>query len=308
MRKIGSLPSGQQAKLFEDYLLTTGVEIKVEQSVDQWSIWVYDEDQIEHAKQELQEFSANPDAEKFQGATRKAEAIRESKIKNAADSARKQVNVRDTWNQPFTSRCPVTSLLIGVSVVVYLFMQTNEYGGQIRQALSISSFQTSGNMIRYSPYLLDIREGEVWRLVTPIFIHFRGSGGLPLHLLFNCFMTYQLGGAIEGNRGSTKLLLLVLLAAIPSNLAQFYWAGPSFGGLSGVVYGMFGYMWMKSKFDPQSSFSVPPNMVVILIGWFFLCMTGAMGSVANMAHAGGLGMGMLIGVGTTFLKQAGKSK
>ena len=308
MRKIGSLPSGQQAKLFEDYLLTTGVEIKVEQSVDQWSIWVYDEDQIEHAKQELQEFSANPDAEKFQGATRKAEAIRESKIKNAADSARKQVNVRDTWNQPFTSRCPVTSLLIGVSVVVYLFMQTNGYGGQIRQALSISSFQTSGNMIRYSPYLLDIREGEVWRLVTPIFIHFRGSGGLPLHLLFNCFMTYQLGGAIEGNRGSTKLLLLVLLAAIPSNLAQFYWAGPSFGGLSGVVYGMFGYMWMKSKFDPQSSFYVPPNMVVILIGWFFLCMTGAMGSVANMAHAGGLGMGMLIGVGTTFLKQAGKSK
>ena len=218
------------------------------------------------------------------------------------------MNVRDTWNQPFTSRCPVTSLLIGVSVVVYLFMQTNEYGGQIRQALSISSFQTSGNMIRYSPYLLDIREGEVWRLVTPIFIHFRGSGGLPLHLLFNCFMTYQLGGAIEGNRGSTKLLLLVLLAAIPSNLAQFYWAGPSFGGLSGVVYGMFGYMWMKSKFDPQSSFYVPPNMVVILIGWFFLCMTGAMGSVANMAHAGGLGMGMLIGVGTTFLKQAGKSK
>ncbi|EDL56463.1 rhomboid family intramembrane serine protease [Gimesia maris] len=308
MRKIGSLPSGQQAKLFEDYLLTTGVEIKVEQSVDQWSIWVYDEDQIEHAKQELQEFSANPDAEKFQGATRKAEAIRESKIKKVADSARKQVNVRDTWNQPFTSRCPVTSLLIGVSVVVYLFMQTNEYGGQIRQALSISSFQTSGNMIRYSPYLLDIREGEVWRLVTPIFIHFRGTGGLPLHLLFNCFMTYQLGGAIEGNRGSTKLLLLVLLAAIPSNLAQFYWAGPSFGGLSGVVYGMFGYMWMKSKFDPQSSFYVPPNMVVILIGWFFLCMTGAMGSVANMAHAGGLGMGMLIGVGTTFLKQAGKSK
>ncbi|WP_417383976.1 rhomboid family intramembrane serine protease [Gimesia sp.] len=307
MRKIGSLPSGQQAKQFEDYLLTTGVEIKVEQSVDQWSIWVYDEDQVEHAKVELNDYIAHPDAEKFQGAARQAEAIRESKIKKAADSARQQVNVRETWNQPFTSRCPVTSLLIGVSVVVYLFMQTSEYGEQIRQALSISSFQTTGNMIRYSPYLLDIRDGEVWRLVTPIFIHFRSSSGLPLHLLFNCFMTYQLSGAIEMNRGSTKLILLVLLTAIPSNLAQFYWSGPGFGGLSGVVYGMFGYMWMKSKFDPQSAFYVPPNMVVILIGWFFLCMTGAMGSVANMAHAGGLGMGMLIGVGTTFLKQAGKS-
>ncbi|MCA9022687.1 MAG: rhomboid family intramembrane serine protease [Planctomycetaceae bacterium] len=307
MRKIGSLPSGQQAKQFEDYLLTTGVEIKVEQSVDQWSIWVYDEDQVEHAKVELNEFIAHPDAEKFQGAARQAEAIRESKIKKAADSARQQVNVRETWNQPFTSRCPVTSLLIGVSVVVFLLMQSNEFNSEIRQELSISSFQTSGNMIRYSPYLLDIRKGEVWRLVTPIFMHF----GIT-HILFNCMMCYQLGGAIEFNRGSTKLALLVLFTAIPSNLAQFYWSGPGFGGLSGVVYGMFGYMWMKSQFDPQSPFYIPPNMVVILIGWFFLCMTGALdeivGHVANMAHAGGLGMGMLIGVGTTFLKQAGKSK
>ncbi|WP_298866223.1 rhomboid family intramembrane serine protease [uncultured Gimesia sp.] len=309
MRKIGSLLSEQQAKRFEDYMLTKGIGVTVESSSDQWTVWVYDEDDVEQAKAALAEFLENPEAEQYQHVSREADAIRDEKIKKAREVVKKQVNVRETWNRPFTSRCPVTSMLIGISVVVYLFLQTSEYGDQIRQALSICTFKFSGNMISFtkSP-LMEVRAGEIWRLVTPIFIHFSGANGLPLHLLFNCFMTYQLGGAIEMNRGSTKLVLLVLVTAIPSNVAQYYWTGPGFGGLSGVVYGMFGYMWMKSKYDPKSTFHVPPNMVFMLIGWFFLCMTGFIGSIANMAHAVGLGTGMALGIGSTFLNQAGKSR
>ena len=307
MRKIGTLETERQAQSLADYLLTQGVDINVESSGDQWAIWVLDEDQVESSKAELAAFVENPTEEKYINAHQQAEKIRDERIKKAREDVKRQVDVRATWNQPFTSRCPVTSLLIGISVVVYLLLQTSEFGPQLRQALSINTFQISGNMIRYSPQLLEVRDGEIWRLVTPIFIHFAGPGFLPLHLLFNSYMTYQLGGAIEVARGSSRLLILVLLTAIPSNVAQFYWAGPGFGGLSGVVYGMFGYMWMKSHFDPQSHFFVPPNMVFILIGWFFLCMTGAVGSVANMAHGVGLGTGMAIGIATTFLKQTGKS-
>ncbi len=303
MRKIGSLESGQQANLFRDYLLTKGIDVTVESASDQWTVWVYDEDEVEQSKSELDEFLKNSSAEKYQGVSQQAESIREEKIKKVRENHSRQVDVRETWNRPFTSRCPVTSLLIGISVVVFLFMQSDEYNNQVRQALSICSFQVSGNMISYDKRLVDVQEGEVWRLVTPIFIHFS-----IMHILFNCIMTYQLGGAIEANRGSGRLLLLVLLTAIPSNLAQFYWSGPSFGGLSGVVYGLFGYMWMKSKFAPQSHFFVPPNMVFILIGWFFLCMTGLVGPVANLAHGFGLGTGMAIGVASTFLRQAGKSR
>lgn len=270
MRKIGSLLSEQQAKRFEDYMLTKGIGVTVESSSDQWTVWVYDEDDVEQAKAALAEFLEKPEAEQYLHVSREAAAIRDEKIKKAREVVKKQVNVRETWNRPFTSRCPVTSMLIGISVVVYLFLQTSEYGDQIRQALSICTFKVSGNMISFSKSpLMEVRAGEIWRLVTPIFIHFSGANGLPLHLLFNCFMTYQLGGAIEMNRGSTKLVLLVLVTAIPSNVAQYYWTGPGFGGLSGVVYGMFGYMWMKSKYDPKSTFHVPPNMVFILIGWFF---------------------------------------
>lgn len=310
MRKIGSFPSEQQAKHFVDYMLIQGIDINVEPASDHWTVWVYDEDQVEQAKSELNEFLANPEAEKYQGITHKAAGIREERIKKAVAGAKKQVNVRETWNQPFTSRCPVTSLLIGISIVVFLFMQSDEYNLKAREALSICTFQISGNMMSYDTRLVEVRDGEVWRLVTPIFIHFS-----IFHILFNCMMAYQLGGAIEMNRGSTRLALLVLLTAVPSNLAQFYWGGtdfsmggPGFGGLSGVVYGMFGYMWMKSKFDPQSHFYVPPNMVYILIGWFFLCMTGMVGPIANMAHGFGLGTGMALGVGSSFLRQAGKSR
>ena len=310
MRKIGSFPSEQQAKRFVDYMLTQGISINVEPAIDLWTIWVYDEDQVDQSKTALDEFLANPEADKYQGVTRQAEAIREEKIKKAVEASKKQVNVRDTWNQPFTSRCPVTSFLIGISIVVFLFMQSDEYNVKVREALSICSFQVSGNMISYDRRLVEVREGEVWRLVTPIFIHFS-----IFHILFNCMMAYQLGGAIEMNRGSMRLALLVLVTAIPSNLAQFYWGGPGFsmggpgfGGLSGVVYGMFGYMWMKSLYDPQAGFYVPPNMVFILIGWFFLCMTGMVGPIANLAHGFGLGTGMALGVGSTFLRQAGKSK
>ncbi len=291
-------------------MLTKGIGVNVEFSSGQWTVWVYDEDQVDQAKSALEDFLKDPDAEIYQHVAHEAGAIRNEKIEKAREAVKKQVNVRETWNRPFTSRCPVTSLLIGVSVVVFLFMQSDEYVNRIRQALSICSYQVEGNMIRYSSQLLDVREGEVWRLVTPIFLHFS-----IFHILFNCMMTYQLGGAIEMVRGSSRLALLVLLTAIPSNLAQFYWGGdnfsiggPSFGGLSGVVYGMFGYMWMKSKYDPQSSFFVPPNMVFILIGWFFLCMTGFVGPIANMAHGFGLGTGMAIGVGSSFLNQASKSR
>ncbi|MFK7777004.1 MAG: rhomboid family intramembrane serine protease [Gimesia sp.] len=309
MRKIGSLVSEQQAKRFEDFMLTKGIGVTVEFTSDQWTVWVYDEDEVDQAKSALEEFLKNPDAEKYQQAAHEAGAIREEKIKKARAAVKKQINVRETWNRPFTSRCPVTSLLIGISVVVFLFMQSGEYENQVRQALSICSYQVSGNMISYSRQLVDIRDGEVWRLVTPIFIHFS-----IFHILFNCMMTYQLGGAIEVVKGSTRLAFFVLIVAIPSNLAQFYWGGdnfsmggPSFGGLSGVVYGLFGYMWMKSKYDPRSAFNVPPNMVFILIGWFFLCMTGFVGPIANLAHGFGLGTGMAIGLGSSFLNQAGKS-
>jgi GlpG protein len=138
--------------------------------------------------------------------------------------------------------------------------------------------------------LREIQSGEIWRLVTPIFLHFT-----LLHFVFNLFMLFQFGALIETLRGPLRFALMVLAMAVISNLAQYLARGPGFGGMSGVVYGLFGYAWMKSRFDPASGILVPPSTVLILMVWFFLGVFNLIGGIANFAHGGGLVSGMVMG-------------
>ena len=108
-----------------------------------------------------------------------------------------------------------------------------------------------------------------------------------------------LGAAIEMRRGSWRMALMVVLIAATSNLGQYLWTGPAFGGMSGVVFGLFGYLWMKSKYDPQSGFYMPPQMVFMMIAWMVFCYAGVF-PIANAAHTVGLIAGMLLGLWTTF--------
>ena len=66
-------------------------------------------------------------------------------------------------------------------------------------------------------------------------------------------------------------------------------------GMSGVVYGLLGYAWMKGRFDPGSGLLLHPQTVAMMLIWFFLCLTGLMGNIANTAHAVGLVLGIAWG-------------
>jgi GlpG protein len=65
--------------------------------------------------------------------------------------------------------------------------------------------------------------------------------------------------------------------------------------MSGVVYGLFGYAWMKSRFDRGAGIYIDPGTVFMMVAWLVLCYTGTFGSVANTAHSAGLAVGMAIG-------------
>ncbi len=135
-----------------------------------------------------------------------------------------------------------------------------------------------------------IRRGEVWRLVTPIFLHFGA-----MHLLFNMWMLWDLGRLVEGSRGSLKFLGLVLVVAVVSNFAQFYmrslydprYAYGIFGGMSGVLFGLLGYAWMKSRYDPAAEIYVHPNTVIFMMIWLVVCALDLIGPVANWRTASG---------------------
>jgi GlpG protein len=68
-----------------------------------------------------------------------------------------------------------------------------------------------------------------------------------------------------------------------------------FGGMSGVVYALLGYVWMRGKYDPASGLFVPPPTVTMMLIWFVAGWTGILGPIANMAHGAGLVLGMAWG-------------
>lgn len=137
---------------------------------------------------------------------------------------------------------------------------------------------------------------QYWRLITPAFIHF----GI-FHIAFNGLWLWEFGRRIEVLNGSFHFVMLVLVSAIASNFSQYFWGGPSlFGGMSGVLYALLGYLWIRNRVAPNPVLRLPPGIIGFMLAWLVICMTGVVdlffrGSVANAAHASGLLVGMFLG-------------
>ena len=286
MRLIGHLPNESSARTFADYLYVRGIDNLIEdQKGEGWGIWIKDEDKIEPATNLLSSFKANPTDGKYQAGAKEAAQLR-AEAEKSEEAYRKKLSDRRHLFRPLTGYGfgPLTFVLIAISVVVAIISKVGNDVEPVKW-MFMTDFDTM-----WDTTLPEIRHGQVWRLITPIFIHF----GL-LHILFNMLWLRDLGSMIEGRQSSLHLLLLVLFISAFSNLAQCYSVGPVFGGMSGVVYGLFGYIWIRGKFDPGSGLYLHPSTVTMMIIWFFACLVGFIPHVANMAHAAGLSLGMAWG-------------
>jgi GlpG protein len=302
LRQIGTLPRNLDPHVFGDHLLSLGMKTRFDEQPEGWLVWIYNEDHLEQAKAELQDYLIHPEDPRYGVAVRAAQTIRSREQKLDREFRKNYREVTDQWAQPTIRRRPLTMLLVLVSVGVYVLQNFPVYGDRILDWLGFFSFSAGPPELRPWRGLSDIVAGQLWRLVTPIFLHFKLMGVPILHLLFNMGWLIVLGTMIELRRGTSTLAVLVLATAILSNLAEYEFLSRYlekyylFGGMSGVVYGLFGYVWMKSIYEPEQGMILHPNNVSIMLIWLVLCMTGALGSVANAAHAGGLIVGMALGV------------
>ncbi|MHB1426287.1 MAG: rhomboid family intramembrane serine protease [Gemmataceae bacterium] len=306
MRQLATMSSADTARKLADYLLTLKIETRLDKQPDGWAVWVCDEDQLPRARQEFEEFSRNPANPRYTAAPQEANSLRQRKRQEEQDYQRRQRRFQRRMSGPGDSQ-PLTIGLILICILVSL-ASSGGYDAKIVPALSISPYRLIDDNLIEWPELTPILHGQIWRLVTPIFLHF----GI-WHLLFDMYWLHYLGGAIERVRGPLRYLALVLIVAVISNLVQYYFGNPDlsggqwrflplpfFGGMSGVNYGLFGYIWMKARFQPEAGLIIGPRLVIFMMVWFVLCMTPVMhvligGGVANGAHAGGLVAGMLIG-------------
>jgi GlpG protein len=327
MRLIGNLPSEAEANTFAAYLLTQSIECHVESDgQNAFDVWVKDEDGFEKAKAEIVDFRADPNGEKYRKAVTEA-----SKIEEAAVAKQQQYrkNIRQgtaSAQKGIFETAPLTMVLVLICVVVSLlteFGSSKHHDRAVARALQFVSVDAPSEELQQSyaenPDSMDVRlasifRGELWRTISPIFYHYG-----TFHLVFNMLWLVQLGRMIEARYGTLCLAMIVVFSAIFSNVLQGVVPGDVggsvpflgngllisiCGGMSGVIYALFGFIWFRMLYDPNSRMYLPQSTVIILIGWLFYCMVvpqiggsfGGSGSVANWAHGGGMVMGLLLGL------------
>lgn len=153
-----------------------------------------------------------------------------------------------------------------------------------------------GREISFEPLDKMYEQNQWWRLITPAFLHFG-----VFHLVFNGLWLWEFGRRIELLVGSGAYLVLLSALSIGANVGQYLWSGPAlFGGFSGVVYGLLGYIWVRNKRISHPLLKLPSAIFPLMIGWLLICLLGVVdlflqGSVANGAHVSGLLIGMVFG-------------
>lgn len=198
--------------------------------------------------------------------------------------------VEQLRHSPMTALVLLATLIVGGLTLLGSNLDTMEW-------FSFLQYRVAGEYIQFTPLTESLAAGQWWRLVTPMLIHF----GF-LHIAMNGMWYWELGRRIEARQGGINLLGLTLLFSLVSNYAQYYYGGPGlFGGLSGVLYGLLGHCWIYQWLAPNPAYRLPRGVLVMMLVWLALCMSGLMsmigfGEIANAAHVGGLLVGCLSGL------------
>lgn len=129
-----------------------------------------------------------------------------------------------------------------------------------------------------------VESGQWWRLLGPVFLHFSA-----LHFIFNLLWWAMLGAQIERRLGFFALLMVFVVSGMVSNIAQVMVSGPNFGGLSGVVYAVLGFVWWLGWLRPGWGLGLPRSVVGFMLIWLVIGYADLLWvEMANTAHLAGL--------------------
>ncbi len=169
-------------------------------------------------------------------------------------------------------------------------------GGITLLALGLTAVSLLGQL-ELAPLNADgyVQRGEVWRLLTSALPHVN-----LIHLAFNLLWLWNLGTLIEGAFGQVRTFLLIAFLALGSMGAEYAFWGSNARGLSGVVYGLWGFAAVLSHYrDPDFDGAVDSATNLTFVVWFFLCIGvtwAGIVRVANVAHGMGAVLGALAGL------------
>jgi len=197
-------------------------------------------------------------------------------------------------------RAPLTVVLIAVCCVLAVLAPL-----QAPTALTLDllypDFAYGTRTIIVPRVIEDFDLVDLARMLTPILLH----GGI-LHLLFNMMWTWELGPRIERAQSTLRLAIAIVVIGLVSNTVQYIFGGTpgfptrNFGGMSGVVFGLFSYIWMWQLIDPRKGLSLPGSLILFMIGSLVIITLLDLPMIADEAHVGGFIAGIVFGGITAF--------
>jgi len=185
-----------------------------------------------------------------------------------------------------------TSFFVVANVAFYLAMLMRSGG-----VASLGQGIDARVIVRFGAWTVPLlARGELWRLVTPIFLHF----GL-LHLIFNCLWLLQLGPLVEEAYGRSRFLVIYLVTGVAGFATSVLWRWQAWqetpipgGGASGVVFGLIGLALTAGYLRKSRAGAQFRGGLVkwALYGLVFSLLPG----VDLAAHLGGGAAGALLGL------------
>jgi rhomboid protease GluP len=170
----------------------------------------------------------------------------------------------------------VTYALLGVTVAIYLL-----------QLLSQSMFGGDDILFLWGGKInAFILQGEVWRFITPIFLH-----ASILHIAFNMYALLIFGPELERAYGHWRYLALYLLGGFAGNVLSFTLSSFNSLGSSTAIFGLVSaeavFIYQNRNLFGKRARSILLNLLLITVINFALGLTPN-SMIDNWGHLGGL--------------------
>lgn len=190
----------------------------------------------------------------------------DARDKPAAD--RQAVSVSVPESAPY-----VTYAIIGITSLVYVLQL-------VTSDLPIVYLGKSNDLIR---------QGQLWRLLTPVLVH----GSLP-HILFNMYALLAFGTGLERHFGHGRFFLLYTLGAFAGNVMSFLLTPENSVGASTAIFGIIGaegvFLYQNRKLFAGQFRNAIGNVIFVVAVNLFL---GLAPTIDNWGHIGGLLGGLI---------------
>lgn len=187
------------------------------------------------------------------------------------------------------SRFPITVIMM---IALWFIYMAQQVGLLVQLDWLMDASLWSGEKLDFTSFW----QNDVVRWWSPALIHLS-----LMHIVMNSFWWWVLAKEIELNDGHVALIALTLTLAVAAGYAQYLAVGPYFAGLSGVTYGLMGWVWGRQyryRTAPMPRYQLPywlfPFMMVAMV--FMIVLDGVWGemNIGHESHIAGALLGVMI--------------